>query len=140
MSGQRGRRTLVGCWLVLAATNAIDARQSRVEARGWPGGVVPFTPGGPGFVTSDGSLGMKFPWQRGVRGSLTIEGRRLDGSASPLRAEVLRGYGDSGFQATYVMFPAPGCREIIGRVGDASITFVTMVTKVGDGPAWRRGV
>src|SRR5262245_50639067 len=33
----------------------------------WPGGIVVFKPGGPGFVTRDGALGMKFPWTRGVR-------------------------------------------------------------------------
>lgn len=32
---------------------------------------------------------------------------------------------------------AAGCWEVTGRVGEASLTFVTMVTKIGDGPAWR---
>lgn len=104
----------------------------------WPNGTVVFKPGGAGFVTRDGSLGMKFGWQRGVRGQLRIEGRRLDAPASPLRAEVRNGYEDVGFQATYVVFSTPGCWEVTGRVGDASVTFVTMVVKIGDGPAWRR--
>jgi len=104
----------------------------------WPDGTVVFRPGGAGFVTRDGSLGMKFGWQRGVRGQLRIEGRRLDAPASPLRAEVPNGYGDIGFQATSLVFSTPGCWEVIGRVGDASLTFVTMVVKIGDGPAWRR--
>ena len=104
----------------------------------WPDGTVVFKPGGAGFVTQDGSLGMKFGWQRGVRGQLRIEGRRLDAPAPPLRAEVPSGYGDLGFQATYVIFSTPGCWEVTGRVGDASVTFVTKVVKIGDGPAWRR--
>jgi hypothetical protein len=104
----------------------------------WPDGTVVFKPGGPGFVTRDGSLGMKFGWMRGVPGSLRIEGRRLDAPGPPLRAEVPNGYDDLGFQATSVIFPAPGCWEVTGRVGAASVTFVTMVVKIGDGPAWRR--
>src|SRR2546428_11512187 len=106
----------------------------------WPDGTVIFKPGGAGFVTRDGSLGMKFGWRRGVPGQLRIEGRRLDAPASPLRAEVPNGYGDLGFQATYVNFSTPGCWEVTGRVGDASVTFVTMVVKIGEGPAWRRDV
>jgi hypothetical protein len=104
----------------------------------WPDGTVVFKPGGPGFVTQNGSLGMKFGWQRGVRGQLTIEGHRLDAPAPPLRAEVPQGYRDFGLQPTYLIFSTPGCWEITGHVGDASVTFVTKVIKVGDGPAWRR--
>ena len=106
----------------------------------WPDSTIVFRPGGPGFLTRSDALGMKFPWQRGVPGQLTIDGRRLDGAASPLRAEVPPGYGDRGFQATYIIFPTPGCWEVTGRVGDASLTFVTRVVKVGAGPAWRRDV
>lgn len=104
----------------------------------WPGGEVIFKPGGPGFVTSDGALGMKFGWQRGIRGRLTITGRRLDAEAPPLRSEVNNGYGDIGFHASYVIFPTSGCWEVTGHVADASVTFVTRVTKIGDGPSWRR--
>ena len=106
----------------------------------WPDGTVIFKPGGPGFITRDGSLGMKFGWRRGVPGRLKITGRRLDAEAAPLRAEAPDGYGDRGFQATYIMFPTPGCWEVTGRVGDSSVTFVTKVVKVGDGPTWRRDV
>lgn len=102
----------------------------------WPNGTVVFKPGGAGFVTRDGSLGMKFGWTRGVRGRLQIEGHRLDGPASPLRAHIPDGYGDFGFQATSLIFATPGCWEVTGRVGEASVTFVTMVLKIGDGPRW----
>ena len=104
----------------------------------WPDGTVVFQPGGAGFITRDGSLGMKFGWQRGVRGQLRVEGRRLDAPATPLRAEVPNGYGDLGFQATSLIFSMPGCWEVTGHVSDASVTFVTNVVKIGDGPAWRR--
>jgi hypothetical protein len=118
--------------------NSFGNRQVSVAL--WPDGTVVFKPGGAGFVTRDGSLGMKFGWQRGVRGRLRIEGRRLDASASALRAEVPNGYGDLDFQATYLIFSTPGCWEVTGHVGDSSVTFVTKVVKVGDGPAWRRDV
>src|SRR3989449_11447166 len=121
--------------------NSHGNRQVSVGPFGlWPNGIVVFKPGGPGFVTQDGSLGMKFGWQRGVPGHLKIEGRRLDAPASPLRAEVPSGYGDLGFQATYLIFPTPGCWEVTGRIGEASVTFVTFVVKIGDGPDWRRDV
>jgi hypothetical protein len=79
-------------------------------------------------VQPDGSLGpMKWAWYRYVPGKLTIEGRRLDAPAPPLRAWVPDGYGDIGFQATALTFPTGGCWKIIGRVGDARLTVVVLV-------------
>jgi hypothetical protein len=96
----------------------------------WPDGRVVFEPGGPGFVQKDGSLSMKFPWWRGVKGKLTIAGRRLDGAAPPLRASIPHGYDETGFQATSLIFPAAGCWEVTGKVGEAHLTFVVFVVKV----------
>ena len=101
----------------------------------WSDGTVVFKPAGPGFVLADGSLSMKFPWWRGVRGALTIDGRRLDATAPPLRAHIPRGYGDIGFQATGLIFPTPGCWEVTGHVGRTHLTFITKVVKIGDGPS-----
>jgi hypothetical protein len=106
----------------------------------WPDGTVVFKPGGAGFVTPDGSLGMKFGWTRGIAGQLRIEGRRLDAPAPPLRSDIPTGYGQVGFQATALVFSSPGCWEVTGRVGDASLTFVTKVVKIGDGPSWRKDI
>ena len=106
----------------------------------WPDGTVVFKPGGAGFTTPDGSLGMKFGWTRGARGPLKIEGRRLDAAASALRSRVPAGYGDVGFQATALVFSSPGCWEVTGRVGNASLTFVTKVVKIGEGPSWRKDI
>jgi hypothetical protein len=72
---------------------------------------------------------MKWPWWRGVRGELSIEGRRLDGEAESLGAEIPEGYGLSGFQPSGILFPSEGCWEVTGTVGDASLTFVTLVVK-----------
>ena len=105
---------------------------------GWPDGTVVFKPGGAGFVLPDGSLSMKFGWERGVRGALVIDGHRLDAPAPPLRANIPRGYGDIGFQSTALIFPTPGCWEVTGHVGDARLTFVTRVVKSVEGPASRK--
>jgi hypothetical protein len=75
----------------------------------------------------DGSVSAKFGWWRGVAGKLRIDGHRLDAQASPLTAHVPDGYGDSGFQSTGITFPTEGCWRVTGRVGDASLTFVTLV-------------
>jgi hypothetical protein len=83
----------------------------------------------PDFVQDDGRVRMKWPWWRGVRGELQIEGRRLDGNAAPLRAEVNPHYGLSGFQPSALFFPTEGCWEVTGKVGDATLTFVTLVLK-----------
>lgn len=127
---------------VMAGSDQVDRwgyGNQQISTSGiWPGGTLVFKPGGGGFITRDGALGMKYPWWRGVRGQLKIEGRRLDAAAPPLRSEVNNGYGDIGFHASYVIFPTPGCWEVTGRVADASVTFVTRVVKIGDGPAWRR--
>jgi hypothetical protein len=107
----------------------------------WQDGTIIFKPGGAGFVTRDGALGMKFGWTRGVPGKMRISGRRLDGDAPPLRAEVPDGYGELGFQPTALIFSTPGCWQVTAQVGDradSQLTFVTKVVKIGDGPAWRR--
>ena len=100
----------------------------------WPQGTIVFKPGGPGYVLPDGSLSMKFGWWRLRSGKLRIEGRRIDGGSYPLRAEIPGGYGDSGFQATALIFPRPGCWEVTARLGDSRLRFITLVEKIGDGP------
>jgi len=75
----------------------------------------------------DGSVSAKFGWWRGVAGRLRIDGHRLDAQASPLTAHVPDGYGESGFQSTGITFPTEGCWRVTGRVGEASLTFVTLV-------------
>ena len=105
----------------------------------WPDGTIVFKPDGGGFVERDGSLGMKFAWWRSVRGELTIDGRRLDKSiASRPRTESQPdAYPDMGWLPTYLIFPTPGCWEVTGRIGTASLTFITRVVRIGDGPSWR---
>jgi hypothetical protein len=90
----------------------------------WPDGVVHIDPQN---IQSDGRLGMKWPWWRGVTGPLTITGRRLDAPAAALAAHIPEGYGASGFQATGLLFATTGCWEVTGQVGGATLTFVTLV-------------
>lgn len=100
----------------------------------WPNGRIVFEPGGPGFVFEDGSLGMKSAWWRLRSGRLSITGKRLDGAAPPLRVDVGEGYRDIGFQPATLIFPTPGCWEVTGRLDEASLKFITLVEKIGDGP------
>lgn len=92
----------------------------------WPGGRVLASEDD---LRPDGSIAIKFPWTRGVSGRLEITGRRLDAEAPSVRAEIPEGYGNTGFQASGIIFPTDGCWEITGRVGDVSLTFVTEVMK-----------
>ena len=96
----------------------------------WPEGTVTFRPGGPGHSNSDGSMSMKFPWWNSIEGFLTIEGRRLDapGEMAPHSTDRL---DYSGFVPSGITFPSEGCWEITGTIGDASLTFVTLVVRVG---------
>jgi hypothetical protein len=41
----------------------------------WPNGTVVFKPGGAGFQTKEGALGMKFGWTRSIPGKLNVTGR-----------------------------------------------------------------
>ncbi|MDE3111597.1 MAG: hypothetical protein KGK34_01490 [Chloroflexota bacterium] len=43
------------------------------------------------------------------------------------------GYGDTGFQASGVLFPTEGCWEITGAVGNSTLTFVTLVRRPAGG-------
>ena len=54
----------------------------------WPNGTVVFKPGGAGFQTKEGALGMKFGWTRHIRGKINVSGRRIDADAPPLRFET----------------------------------------------------
>lgn len=79
-------------------------------------------------VRPDGSIEEKFPWWRDVTGQLTIRGGEVGGSGAPIRADIPPGYGDSGFQASSVIFPTEGCWRVTGRAGNASLTFVVSVS------------
>jgi hypothetical protein len=75
----------------------------------------------------DGSLMVKFPWWRGIPGTLTILGRPIGmGKGSP-RVWIPKGYGSTGFQASEVVFPGEGCWKITGKLGNTELSFVVEV-------------
>lgn len=90
----------------------------------WPDGKVVMQDDN---IEPDGSYAMKWLIYRGVEGALSIEGRRLDADAEPLRSFLSDGYGDHGLQIIALIFPTTGCWEVTARVGEASLTFVTEV-------------
>ena len=95
----------------------------------WPGGEIPFHPSGPGEIRPDGSLAMKFPWWRGegIRGPIEVSGRRLDRPGSGVTAEMPADYGDTGFQASALVFPSEGCWQVTASVGEAELSFVVEI-------------
>jgi hypothetical protein len=100
----------------------------------WPqgrltAGVLP-DGGAMAIINADGSIAAKVGWWRGMPGRLVISGRRLDGEAPPLRADVPVGYGSQGFQPTGLTFSTTGCWEVTGKVGDAELMFVVTVSKI----------
>ena len=90
----------------------------------WPNGKVVMQDDN---IEPDGAYAMKWLIFRGVTGSLSIEGQRLDADAEPLRAFLSDGYGDNGLQIIALIFPTTGCWEVTARVGESSLTFVTEV-------------
>jgi hypothetical protein len=82
-----------------------------------------------GQILPDDSIWAKVGWWRAVQGRLTIHGKRLDGPGARLRASVPAGYGSTGFQATGLTFPTPGCWRVVGTVAGHELEFVVFVTK-----------
>jgi hypothetical protein len=77
----------------------------------WPDDTVVVRRNGAGEVLSDGSLRMKFLWFKRP-GAMTIEGRRLDGAAGPLRANLNHEFDSQDFQPSSLIFPTEGCWEV----------------------------
>jgi hypothetical protein len=105
-----------------------------------PDGTIIFKPGGAGFVTPSGGLGMKFGWTK-VAGTLVVTGRRRDGDAPPLRFSTNSPNHGAGFEASYLIFGGPGCWEVNAKLAerdDSKLMFVTKVVKIGDGPVHLR--
>jgi hypothetical protein len=106
--------------------------RGREEGRLW----VEFGPSGgvyrvpPFNVARDGSLAVKFAWERGpgVRGAVTVDARRLDGRAPRVHRRIsTRGYGPTGLLASGIAFPTPGCWKVTARAGGATLTFVLLL-------------
>jgi hypothetical protein len=99
----------------------------------WPKGEIEFRPSGPGEIREDGSLAMKFPWWRGegIRGPIEVSGKRLDRPGQGVTVETPAGYGDTGFQASALVFPSEGCWEVRAQSDGAELIFVVKVVREG---------
>ena len=96
----------------------------------WAGGKVVFRPDGPGHILASGAMSMPFPWWSTARGSLTIQGRRLDAmSPLPMGPWDKGDVGEDGFFMRTITFPSEGCWEVTRSVGDVSLNFVTLVVR-----------
>ena len=78
----------------------------------------------------------KVGWIKPEGSTLIVRGRRLDGDAAPLWADISEGYvGD--FQSSRLIIPSAGCWEIEARANESLLRFVVYVPqrpKIGDGP------
>jgi hypothetical protein len=89
-----------------------------------------------GTPEPDGSTSQKYPWWTvGTSGELTIQGRRVDAWAAPLRARINSGVPETPFAeiaggrfwSSGILFPTGGCWQVTGRVGGTSLTFVVFM-------------
>jgi len=125
---RQNQHTLPSC----PVTSTIEARAPREPGVGplegawymnadrsiWAMHIHPWTAG----------VGDKVPWIRPVGAQLEIVGRRVDGSAPPLKVQIPGGYS-SRFQATGMEFPVEGCWEVTGKAGGKLLRFVTKVER-----------
>jgi hypothetical protein len=92
-----------------------------------------------GTPEPDGTTSQKYPWwtveTTGEFTELTIQGRRVDAPAPPLRARINSGVPETPFAeiaggrfwSSGISFPTKGCWQVTGRVGGTSLTFVVFM-------------
>jgi hypothetical protein len=91
-----------------------------IPTGGWPSGGA-LSSGGGGAVK-----GQKTYWVRPAGQPLVITGRRIDGPAPALEANIPCCYS-TGFQIVALFFPTEGCWEVSAAAGDRELVFVTQV-------------
>ena len=69
----------------------------------------------------------KILWIKPLGSRLTVQGRRLDGEAAPLWADISSGYSGD-FQSSIIVIPASGCWEIEARANASMLRFVLYIT------------
>ena len=72
------------------------------------------------------SRGFKVLWVRPAGAQLHVTGRRLDGPAEPMIANIPDGYPHT-FLASGLTFPTPGCWKIEATAQNARLEFVVQV-------------
>jgi hypothetical protein len=69
----------------------------------------------------------KIPWIKPLGSRLTVQGRRLDGEAAPLWADISSGYSGD-FQSSIIIIPTAGCWEIEARANASMLRFILYIT------------
>ena len=69
----------------------------------------------------------KILWIKPLGSRLTVQGRRLDGDAAPLWADISSGYSGD-FQSSIIIIPTAGCWEIEARANASMLRFVLYIT------------
>ncbi len=87
-----------------------------------PGGILPTlaSPEEPNVFET------KFPWWRLSPGELAVETKRL-GGGEPVQGSAPTGYGQTGFNPSGLVFDGQGCWELVGHLGDESLSVVVWV-------------
>ena len=78
------------------------------------------------YPLTTGERGNKVGWFRPEGAELTITGRRIDGDAPPMVADVPCCY-PTRFQSSGLSFPTGGCWEISAEAGGSDLTFTVWV-------------
>lgn len=78
------------------------------------------------YPLTTGERGNKVGWFRPEGVDLTITGRRIDGDAQPMVADVPCCY-PTRFQSSGLSFPAEGCWEISAEAGGSELMFTVWV-------------
>ena len=68
----------------------------------------------------------KILWIKPLGSRLTVQGRRLDGEAAPLWADISSGYSGD-FQSSIIIIPTAGCWEIEARANASMLRFVLYI-------------
>lgn len=110
-----------------AVSRKFGYRRGQIAVELWPFGVTLVDKSD---VTADGALGVKVGWYRYGRGRVRIAATRLDKPGRVTRTSVPAGYGPTGFQASGIYFPSPGCWKVTATVGRSQLTYVTVVLEV----------
>ena len=95
-----------------------------------PNGRLLVGPGGRGEVLDDGRLSVEWKWQRKVMGPLSVAGVRYDVFSPLLDSRIPNDDGAVGPVTSRLIFSAPGCWQITGRVGLNRLTFMVVVEVV----------
>ncbi|MGH2378675.1 MAG: hypothetical protein ACRDGT_09370 [Candidatus Limnocylindria bacterium] len=80
------------------------------------------------------SSDIKFGWWRHLQGDLRVQGYNLARPEMELFVRMADGYGPTGFQASTLEFPVPGCWRVSASLDDQQLEFVVRVLDAAEQP------